>query len=171
VAPFQIRLAQPEDWPAICQVFANAGKAAWSHIFGEEALSRLIPPDRWRQILTFPYNRTAVFGACAEGEVKGFIVLRPSEDEDATVETGEVDSFYTDPSVWGLGAGQALMAEGIAFLRQTGFQTVTLWTETRNHRPRAFYEKSGWTLDGTVRQRPAKGFDIEELRYRKGLSC
>ena len=101
--------------------------------------------------------------------VIGFVVFRPTGDSDALPATGEIDAFYTNPKIWGVGAGQALMDDALARLKQAGFSRATLWTEERNHRPRRFYELWGWHTDGTTRTREVRGTEINELRYWIGL--
>jgi RimJ/RimL family protein N-acetyltransferase len=61
------------------------------------------------------------------------------------------------------------MAAAIQALREDGFSSVTLWTATDNHRPRRIYERAGWRLDGTRRNRNLGGIAFEELRYRTRL--
>ena len=36
-----------------------------------------------------------------DGTVVGFAIVRPSADDDASPETGELDGFYTAPAAWG----------------------------------------------------------------------
>ncbi|HET9540001.1 MAG TPA: GNAT family N-acetyltransferase, partial [Candidatus Limnocylindria bacterium] len=98
-----------------------------------------------------------------------FAIVRPSADDDASPETGELDGFYTAPAAWGRGAGLALMAAAIEALREDGFTTATLWTAIDNHRPRRIYERAGWRVDGTTRKRNLGGIAFEELRYRTRL--
>ena len=75
-------------------------------------------------------------------------------------------AFYTHPSVWGQDAGRALLAELLDRLRGAGFAEARLWTAPENHRPRAFYERAGWQLDGTERHQSWRGSEFVELGYR-----
>ena len=159
-----IRAATPDDWPAMRQVFMDAGMAAWSHIVPADTLEQNEPPDRWN-----PLRATDVLVADVDGAVAGFVYMRASEDADATATVGEIDSFYTHPSVWGQGVGRSLMAAAITHLRELGFGEATLWTEHRNHRPRRFYERAGWTLDGAERHKEYRGTALIELRYRRTI--
>ena len=49
------------------------------------------------------------------------------------------------------------LAAALAHLRAAGFAEAVLWTEERNHRPRAVYEAGGGRLDGAVRERAFLG--------------
>jgi GNAT superfamily N-acetyltransferase len=102
-------------------------------------------------------------------------------EEDATVvgfavacthDRGEalVRAFYTHPSVWGRGAGRALMGEVLRGLRARGFGVARLWTAEENHRPRRFYEQAGWRLDGTERHQAWQGSEFVEVGYRIELT-
>jgi len=91
-----IRAAAPGDWPAMHRVFIDAGMAAWSHIVPAEILEENQPPERWN-----PQGATDVLVADMDGAVAGFVYVRGSDDSDATPDVGEIDSFYTHPSVWG----------------------------------------------------------------------
>jgi len=143
------------------QAFAAAGQAAWSHILPAGTLATPTPPERWH-----PGNGGEVLVVEADGALVGFACGRGSQDADASSTIGEIDAFYTHPSVWGCGAGRALISAAITRLAELGFTEATLWTEHRNHRPRRFYERAGWTLDGAERRRDFRGIELLELRYR-----
>lgn len=145
-------------------VFRQAGQRAWGHILSPATLAELSPPDRWQ-----PGTGAESFVAERGGEVIGFVCVRRSADEDATPTCGEIDAFYVHPSMWGRGAGRALLAAGIAHLAAAGFTEATLWSEYRNHRPLQFYRAAGWHLDGCERQRSYRGTELVELRHRVTL--
>jgi L-amino acid N-acyltransferase YncA len=166
---FTIEPATIDDWPAIRDIFRSAGRAAWQEMFTVESLDALEPPERWRGAIGHTGRSGEVWVARESATAVGFVVIRNSGDDDATPTTGEVDSFYTHPSVWGMGAGQALMAQAIFRLTELGFESATLWTEERNHRPKRFYETAGWAMDGTQRRRSIRGAEIVEGRYRVNL--
>ena len=164
-----VRRAERGDLPAMMAAKLDAGAAAWPHIFPTEVLSQLSFPERWIAAVAEPPQRTHALVAELEGEVVGFAVVRPSADDDASPETGELDGFYTAPAAWGRGAGLALLAAAIEALGDDGFTTATLWTAIDNHRPRRIYERAGWRLDGRTRNRNLGGIAFEELRYRVRL--
>src|SRR5262249_41645048 len=143
------------------QVFAAAGQAAWGHILPADTLANPTPPERWH-----PANGADVLVAEIDRALVGFACVCASQDADANSTIGEIDSFYTHPSVWGHGAGRALMTAALTRLAKLGFTEATLWTEHRNHRPRHFYERAGWTLDGAEGRRNFRGTELLELRYR-----
>jgi GNAT superfamily N-acetyltransferase len=113
-----------------------------------------------------PAARThALIGELA-GEVAGFAILRPSDDDDADEQVGELDGFYVTPAAWGRGVGRTLLAATLHRLRADGFHEATLWTAAENHRPRRIYETGGWSPDGVTRHRQLFGAEFDEVRYR-----
>lgn len=143
------------------RVFVEAGRAAWGHILPASTLAELRAPERWR-----PGHGADIVLVEREGEVVGFVCIRPSADDDAGPEIAEVDACYTHPAVWGMGVGQALLSATVARLAASGFREATLWTECRNERPLRFYRSAGWQLDGAERRRTYGATELLELRHR-----
>lgn len=156
----------------MAEVFVAAARAGWAHMYPADGLAQLAPPEaRMVEEVDDASPRRSVLVAELDDTIVGFAVVRPSEDEDADSATiGELDTFYTHPSVWGRGVGRGLMSEALAALRAAGFAEATLWTAAENHRPRAVYEAAGWRLDNTVKQKTYLGVSFDELRYRIAVS-
>lgn len=164
-----VRLASAADLPAMSRAKHDAGMAAWPHILPAEVIGQLPFPDRWSDAVRQPQRRTQALVAELDGEVVGFAILRPSTDDDASEQTGELDGLYTNPEAWGRGAGRALLAAATDALRAEEFESATLWTASANHRPRRIYELAGWRPDGALRHRHLGGAQFDELRYRVRL--
>ena len=162
----RIRPASMLDLPAMAAIKHDAGLAAWSHILPPPILESLPFLDRWEAAVGSSDARAGVLVTELDGKVVAFAATRPSGDVDALSTTGELDGFYSDPRVWGLGAGRALLAAAVAALREAGFSEATLWTAALNHRPRRIYEIAGWRVDGTERNRSLGGVEFTEVRYR-----
>jgi len=168
MSPVEVRLAHESDVETMAAIYVAAARKGWAHIFGERNLETVQPPvDSLRDEVTSIDPRRQVLVADSDGRVVAYAVVRPSQDEDAdSSRVGELDAFYSDPTMWGQGVGRALMASVIETLRQSGFAEATLWTSPDNHRPRRIYEAAGWTLDGTTRDKPWRGASWRDLRYR-----
>ena len=104
------------------RAFVEAGRAAWAEILGAEAAARLAPTERWQEAI----DADDVLVVVVDGAVSGFAVLAPAE----------VDAFSTHPSVWGRGAGRALMRYVLGELARRGCGEATRkFGELRYRRP------------------------------------
>ncbi|HYN63879.1 MAG TPA: GNAT family N-acetyltransferase [Candidatus Limnocylindrales bacterium] len=168
-SPVTLRAATPEDLAAMARAKRDAGVAAWPHILPPALIGQLPFLERWSGAVTHPPARTRVLVAEQHGAVVAFAITRPSADDDADGQIGELDGFYAAPAVWGRGVGRRLLVAAVEGLREDGFSHATLWTAADNHRPRRIYETAGWRLDGTVRHRHLGGAEFDELRYRLRL--
>ncbi len=83
-------------------------------------------------------------------------------------ETGELYAIYLHPDWWSAGVGRALTETVLTTLREAGYRRVVLWTLTGNVRARRFYERAGFTPDGTTNVLTGLG-GVEELRYTRDL--
>jgi L-amino acid N-acyltransferase YncA len=164
----EVRSAKDNDVEAMAAIYVNAAREGWAHILGASSLEALEPPvDRLRAEFASTDARQQVLVAEKEGRVIGFAIVRQSQDEDAhAAEVGELDHFYSDPAVWGEGAGRKLLAVAVETLREGGFTEATLWVAEENHRPRKIYEVAGWRYDGVTRDKPWRGGSVRDVRYR-----
>jgi ribosomal protein S18 acetylase RimI-like enzyme len=102
------------------------------------------------------------------GEALGYCTSGESRDPDASPEMGEVRTLFVAPSAWRRGAGSALMAAALDDLRERGYSEATVWSFADNERANRFYERHGFTRDGSERTEEAWAH-IVEVRYRRGL--
>lgn len=144
-------------------------QSAYRHVFGEERLAGIDVGRRralWEGALGDPGRD--VFVAEGFGRIVGFVGTLPSRDADADGELGEI---YSLPEAWGAGVGHALMAAALEALAARGYRDAILYVLADNPRARAFYEREGWTADGTERTDRFLGQDVREVRYRIDLGA
>jgi DNA-binding MarR family transcriptional regulator/GNAT superfamily N-acetyltransferase len=88
------------------------------------------------------------------GENVGSIMLVRDSDEVARIRL-----LIVDPKARGLGLGQRLVDECVAFARSAGYNKITLWTHSILTAARHVYEKAGFALT-TSEPRHSWGQDV-----------
>ena len=91
------------------------------------------------------------------GESSGMLAWQQTE------KGAEIIALHTLPESRGTGLGHTLLTEA---LEQAGDQPVFLWAFKENTRARRFYEKHGFSWDGS--QRVSEFDGAIEVRYVKG---
>jgi ribosomal protein S18 acetylase RimI-like enzyme len=105
-----------------------------------------------------------------QNEVHGFCRIGPSREQDVPPETGEVFAINVAPSHWRKGYGQTLLKEVVSYMRQDGYQAITLWVLNDNQRALRFYEKLGFSPDGATRIEAADSdWPLHEQRLQRSL--
>jgi GNAT superfamily N-acetyltransferase len=155
-----LRIADPRDAPAVTAIYVESANEGFRSL----SPTRHYTPERvaqWEETLALgPPNRWWV--AEIDTTIVGFIGIGPSRDPiDPTL--GEVDTIAVAPQHWRTGIGRALMAVAVEHLTRDGYRDAILWTLADYERGRAFYEATGWTLDGGIRD------EARQVRYRRPL--
>jgi GNAT superfamily N-acetyltransferase len=155
-----LRVAEPWDAPAVTAIYVESSNKGFGSLFP----TRHYTPERvaqWETTLAAgsPYRWRV---AEIDTTIAGFIGIGPSRDPiDPTI--GEVDTIAVAPQHWRTGIGRALMAVAVKHLTMDGYRHAILWTLADYERGRAFYEATGWTLDGGTRD------EARQVRYRRHL--
>jgi ribosomal protein S18 acetylase RimI-like enzyme len=168
-----IRAAELNDAPALAEVHVRTWQHAYRGKLPDNLLDRLSVERRteqWREWLKQPQPGTSVSVAIEGDKIVGFCWVGPTRDSDAGDGTGELLAFYVLPNFQGSGVGNSLMLEGLRQLKQAGFQRVTLWVLDTNTKARGFYERCGWTADGSRKTEDWGSIVITEVRYQIDLA-
>jgi ribosomal protein S18 acetylase RimI-like enzyme len=91
-------------------------------------------------------------------------VAAPSRDADLAPEVAELVAMYVDPDHWRQGVGNALMGAAIDRLAGLPYEAAALWTFKENERAISFYEKHGWTHDGSEKIHARSGEPAVRMR-------
>jgi ribosomal protein S18 acetylase RimI-like enzyme len=175
-----VRDATVDDATAMTEAHVRAWQVAYRGIMPDRYLDDLSKhmADRVAnhrvQIASPDDPRQIRLVAEHDGRVIGFFIAGPSRDDDTATDgtgdgTGEVWAVYIHPDSWRLGAGSALMTEGLERLKAAGFTEATLWVFEGNGRARGFYERHGWRQDGATEIFERGGGQAIEVRYRRPL--
>ncbi len=158
-----------DDAMALGRVHVRAWQAAYGGgLMPADYLEHLSADERgamWASALAGPaHPKRARYVGDADGEVAGFIVVGP-EDDDIAAPRGQVFVINVDPDHWGSGIAGELFAAGIAALESFGFESAVLWVLPGNARARAFYERRGWSPDGSTKTETILDVEVTEIRY------
>jgi GNAT superfamily N-acetyltransferase len=169
-----IRSAVPADAEGVAAVHVASWQGAYRGVFPDEVLDGPdLLADRlrlWQRLFGEPGPREVnLVAEDPGGRVVGLLHGRPSRDDDAGPDTGEVIAIYALPTEWGTGVGRELMAAAVDGLRAAGYTAATLWVLASNARARRFYELAGWAPDGAEKDDVMAGTTIREVRYRRLL--
>jgi GNAT superfamily N-acetyltransferase len=163
---FDVRDATLDDARGIAVVHIDTWRDAYAGIVPDDYLAAMDYSERerrWREGISAPDGPIRV--VCEEGRVVGWSCSGPTRDDDMRGQVGELYGIYVSSAYWGTGVGPALMDDALAWLRPR-FSVSTLWTLEANGRARAFYERTGWTFDGTTKDDDRGAFVLKEVRYR-----
>jgi GNAT superfamily N-acetyltransferase len=161
---FRVRPAHLEDAEGVVRAHEEASDPLFRELVGR-SLEELVPfesrAEQYRQSLAQVSSDAAILVAESDGRIVGMAVWRREEGV-----VGELRDLHVVPEAWGTGVAKALIEAASAGLRKAGAREAFLWVGEENPRARRFYEREGWTHDGTSR---ASELGPTELRYRLTL--
>ena len=170
-ASIKVRNAVLEEAEILASLHVTTWQQAYDGLLPNEYLQSLTPAQRlpmWRELLDSP-ERVAIFVAEYEGKPIGFSCGGISNDEDAKSTTGEMWSIYLLRDFWNKGIGRELHDALLREFEKRGFEEATLWVMESNERTRRWYERQGWTHDGSQKTMELWGSTTSEVRYWKRL--
>lgn len=155
----ELRLAVPADAFGVARVHVRAWQAAYRGLLPAQYLDSLRAVDRAPRYtfdrLDGPRTTVAIVGDA----IAGF----------ATVVGGELSALNVEPNAWAQGVGKALIAKVREEMAAGGVREARLWMLVGNQRAQRFYERDGWTTDGTRRIETVWGVEVDEIEYRRPL--
>jgi ribosomal protein S18 acetylase RimI-like enzyme len=171
----KVRPAVVADAEDLARVRIASWRAAYRGIVPDAVLDGFDPVAEvvtWRQRLTAVTDVSTevafVVEPPAQSRLVGFVSTGLARHA-GEVGLGEVWAIYVDPAAQGQGVGRALMDAAVRDLTARGFGEVVLWVFEANAPARAFYERLGWTPDGSAKAFEIGGAAPVELRYRRRL--
>lgn len=168
----RIRPAADGEARSIATIHVDSWRDAYRGLLPDSYLDRLSVEERerqWTETLDETSTRSGVLVAEDDGRVVGFASWGPSRDEGAGEATGEVPAIYLEPTAVGTGVGRELFGAATRALREAGYTRATLWVLEVNERARRFYERAGWSWDGTVSDHQFECANEPIVRYAVDL--
>jgi ribosomal protein S18 acetylase RimI-like enzyme len=175
-----VRAATVEDARDIVRINVHGWRRAYAGIVPQDVLDAMNVDERTERY-RYRMGRPSDYEirvATEDGEVVGYVTFGPyrigQHDGNPHRTVGEVLAIYVDPPRWGTGAGRALMDAALHRLAERRFRAVRLWVLSANRQARRFYERAGFSADGTAARYPigrpdGSVVELPELRYARRL--
>lgn len=155
----ELRSAVPGDALAVARVHVRSWQVGYRGLLPAAFLDGLRVEDRAARY-TFDRSDGPRTTVAVEGDaIVGLVATRGSE----------LCGLYVDPDRWGTGVGRALIARARAELAVAGVDEAHLWLLAGNARAQRFYERDGWSSDGTRRTDTVWGITVDEIEFRRRL--
>jgi GNAT superfamily N-acetyltransferase len=157
LADASVRVARETDAPAVGLVQAVVWREAYAAVLPAEVLATFEPQafaSVWRQSLASPPQGVyRLLAACAGDQVVGFASIGPSQDPDASPETGELSALAVHPDARRVGHGSRLLNAVVDTLRGAGATRMHAWVLASDEATRGFLLAGGLGPDGAFRDR------------------
>jgi len=171
-----IRPMQLSDIPRVAEIHVFGWRCAYRGIVSDEHLfnvrSVIKRMERFMEMFKDNDKEGSWSGSdnfvYDDGIVKATLAIGPCRDEDKP-DAFELGGIYVDPCLQGKGIGTALATHCKAIATKRGYNEICLWTFEKNAAARTFYEKLGYTLDGTTQV--YKAYNALGVRYTQYLSA
>lgn len=157
LADASVRTARESDAPAVGLVQATVFRDAYAGVLPAEVVEGFEPQafaSAWRRSLGAPPAGVyRLLVACAGEQVVGFASIGPSQDPDASPETGELSVLGVHPQARRSGHGSRLLNAAVDTLRGAGAEALSTWVLATDEETRAFLAAAGLHPDGAYRDR------------------
>lgn len=147
-----VRNANEEDMALASHIMITSFRTAFADFVSPETMDACTDPSNCRAMLESIFREDTVHFLM--GDDRGFLCWQEIGDE------AEILAIHTLPESRGTGLGHAMLTQA---LKDIGNRPVCLWAFRDNARARRFYEKHGFTFDGTERISEFDG--AVEVRY------
>ncbi|MBM0256519.1 GNAT family N-acetyltransferase [Micromonospora sp. 4G55] len=165
-----LRPATVDDLMAVGALHRASRVAAYSSFLPAEALADPSGEAMGRYwVERFGWERDDHRMTLAErdGRLVGFSYLGPDDEGDPA--TGLLNAIHLDPDERGRGTGRELMVDALDAMRSRGWSRAVLWVLAQNLDARRFYERGGWTPEGTRRDEHFGPIVVPQVRYVRPL--
>ena len=163
----RIRLATPDDAPAMAQVRVDTWRTAYRGIVRDDILTELSYARQqavWEEMLTKWRTKNYVYVVDDEpGTPVGYVIAGRVREANRDYD-GEIFALYLDAAYQGLGWGRRLFGRAVERLLAEGMTSMMLWVLVDNHRARRFYAAAGG-VECDTQIITIHGQELEEIAY------
>ncbi|MEU0878934.1 GNAT family N-acetyltransferase [Lentzea sp. NPDC005914] len=170
-----VDIATAADLAEIIRIHRETWRLAYSQLLPQEVLDTLDTDEAW----ALAVQQGAVLKAMEGDWTVGFVVASKAPDDEVAKADGSLPddadttallSVLVEPR-WGRrGHGTRLVAEATRRLKEAGATRGIAWVPEADKASRNFYERLGWSGDGTVRTLDAGGRPLREIRVSGPLA-
>ncbi|MGC5018454.1 GNAT family N-acetyltransferase [Micromonospora sp. DT47] len=165
-----LRPATVDDLMPVGALHQRSRVAAYSSFLPAEALADPSPEAMgryWMERWGWERDDHRMTVAERDGRLVGFSYLGPDDEGDPV--TGLLNAIHLDPAERGRGTGRELMVDALAAMRARGWSRAVLWVLAQNATARHFYERGGWTPEGSRRDEYLGPMVTTQVRYARPL--
>jgi GNAT superfamily N-acetyltransferase len=156
-----VRPARVEDAEAVVRVHEEASAVAFEELVGRRFADVFPREERLEHCvrrLAAAHETDGTLVAELDGVIVGMALWGVDESG-----AGELEDLHVVPKAWGTAVARSLLEGAVTALVAAGATQPFLWVGEANDRARRFYEREGWSHDGTREPSPLGPM---QLRYR-----
>jgi ribosomal protein S18 acetylase RimI-like enzyme len=146
----EIRSATRNDWRELAAVHTESYRSTYRGIMPDDYLDDFTV-DRLEKCYQQDLNAgTKQIGLLfVDRKAAGFIAFGKCSDVDLDARYGEIREIYFLQAYQAKGLGTKLIEWASGKLKELGYSHVSVWVLEDNAKARMFYERLGFTFDGT----------------------
>ncbi|MFE7035726.1 GNAT family N-acetyltransferase [Streptomyces sp. NPDC057621] len=176
--PPHIREMTLSDCPRVAEIRIRGWQSAYKGLMPQAYLDGLdVAVELPRRRAHFEQAGPGVVNLVAEsaGQVVGWACHGPYRGGEPRAQDAggagdaELYAIYVDPGRTGGGVGRALLLASVERCAAAGHDRMLLWVLRENAGARRFYERAGFTADGTEEPYEVEGVEVPEVRYARPL--
>ena len=161
-------MATLDDAAEIAKVHMRSWEVAYRGLIADDYIQdrNAKRPEQFRSMLSG--ENTTHYVILKEECIVGLLSMGLSRDDDADATRYEVYGIYLHPDYFRQGIGSIAMAYAFDTARQLGMKTISLWVLQGNEQAIGFYQKQGFSFDGSTKQ-VVYGIEKTVLRMRASV--
>jgi GntR family transcriptional regulator len=160
----RLRPAVPADAEALAEVFVTTWQRNYRSVVPDDVIDALDLNEtaQWLKGLLTTAEQSTILVEAPDGKVLGFVRFGA---ESSDPRNGHIHALYVHADHGGQGLGRKLLRSGLAGLKRSGYDVITLWVFKKNAAARGLYASEGFEPDGG--RRVEEQFRADEIHMRR----